>query len=612
MDIITIDFETYYSKEYSLSKMTTEAYIRDPRFQIIGVSAKINDGPIEWITGETPIIKARLKELDLDSNAVLCHNTAFDGAILSWVLDIHPKLLLDTLSMARPHTGLTVGGSLRALATQYQLGEKGTEIYNTLGKRREDFTPDELAAFGEYCRQDVNLTWKLYQVLLPLTPQKELYLINLSLKMFTEPKIVLDKPRLEAHLADVRAKKAKLMSKVSVDKTEIMSNPRFAELLKAEGVEPPMKVSPTTGKQTYAFAKTDEAFKALLEHPNENVQALVACRLGCKSTIEETRTEALIGVAERGPLPILLNYYGGATGRYSGGEKLNLQNLPRGGEIRKSLVAPPGHSLVACDSSNIEGRCNAFFSGQTDLVEQFRQGVDIYCDFASKVFGRPITKKDKKERMVGKVCILGLGFGTGADKLQATLKLGGVEVDTNEAKRIVKTYRTTYDRIAAMWRMESWVLDQMLAGVTGCFGNDIILTFTPDRIYLPSGRFLYYPDLRFDPQTNEVNYRRTRYRARLYGPKLHENIIQSLARDIVMYQMCTINQMLQEMGGNSNGKIRQIVLSVHDETVVIVPDEEAEDVKKMMEVVMSTSPGWCSRIPLACEAGIGKSYGDAK
>lgn len=315
MDIITIDFETYYSKEFSLSKMTTESYIRDPRFQIIGVSAKVNDGPIEWITGETPIIRRRLKELNLDNNAVLCHNTAFDGAILSWVLDIHPKFLLDTLSMARPHTGLTVGGSLRALAVQYNLGEKGTEIYNTLGKRREDFTDEELEAFGEYCRQDVNLTWKLYQVLLPLTPPKELYLINLCLRMFTEPKLLLDKPRLEAHLANVREKKAELMAKVTADRTEIMSNPRFAELLKAEGVEPPMKVSPTTGKQTYAFAKTDEAFKALLDHPNENVQALVACRLGCKSTIEETRTESLIGVAERGPLPIMLNYYGGATGR---------------------------------------------------------------------------------------------------------------------------------------------------------------------------------------------------------------------------------------------------------------------------------------------------------
>lgn len=296
----------------------------------------------------------------------------------------------------------------------------------------------------------------------------------------------------------------------------------------------------------------------------------------------------------------------------SGGDKMNLQNLPRGGEIRKSLIPPPGHSLVACDSSNIEGRCNAFFSGQMDLVEQFRQGVDIYCDFASKVFGRPITKADKRERFVGKTCILGLGYSTGAEKLQATLKQGGVDLSLDEAKRIVKTYRTTYDRILAMWRTETCVLDQMLAGVTGSFGEVITLTFTPDRIYLPSGRYLYYPELKYDPETKEISYRRTRYRARIYGAKIHENIVQAIARDIVMYQMCTINQMLQEMGGNSNGKIRQIVLSVHDETVVIVPDEEAETVKKMMEVVMSTSPKWCLGLPLACEAGVGKSYGEAK
>ena len=312
MSLITLDMETYYSKEYSLSKLTTEQYIRDPRFEVIGVSVKVDSGGIRWITDN---IGEELKALHLENHQVLCHNTAFDGAILSWVYDIHPKFLLDTLSMARPLTGLTVGGSLKALAKYFGIGEKGTEIYKTIGKRRADFTRSELDAFGVYCRQDVNLTYHLFQKLLPYTTKAELIIIDMLLKMFTEPKIELDLPRLQAHLYDVQKKKAELLARIPYSKEELMSNPKFAEVLKSLGVEPPMKVSPTTGKETYAFAKTDEAFKALLEHPDERVQAVTAARLGTKSTIEETRTESMIGIARRGPLPILLNYWGGSTGR---------------------------------------------------------------------------------------------------------------------------------------------------------------------------------------------------------------------------------------------------------------------------------------------------------
>lgn len=611
--MLTIDFETYYSKEFSLSKMTTEAYIRSPEFEVIGVCVKEDDGPIRWITGPTAVIKAELDKYHMEDQQVLAHNMAFDGAILSWIFDIHPKWLFDTLSMARPITGLTVGGSLKALAEQFELGHKGTEIYNTIGKRRKDFTDEELERFGEYCHQDVNLTYQLFWKLLPYSTNKEMYLIDLGLKMFTEPKVVLDKERLERHLTNVRAKKAELLAKVQEDVSMLMSADKFAELLRAEGVEPPTKVSPTTGKESYAFAKTDEEFKELLNHPNERVQALVAARLGVRSTIEESRTESLIKVAERGTLPIMLNYYGALSGRYSGGERLNLQNLPRGGEIRCSLIAPPGHSLVACDSANIEGRVNAYFCGQEDLTEHFRQGNDVYCELASKIYGRRITKADKTERFTGKTATLGLGYGTGWSKLKATLKMqGGVIVDDAEAQRIVSIYRNGYSNISGMWKKLSKVLENMLLGYSGEIGENIVLKYTPDKIFLPSGRFLYYPDLRFDGETNETTYRSRRLRARLYGPKILENIVQALARDIVMYQMCTIDQMLKEMGGNLDGKVRQVVLSVHDEVVVIVPDEEAEATKKMMETVMKVSPSWCKALPLNCEADIGKSYGEAK
>ncbi len=141
MDIVTIDFETFYSKDFSLSKMTTEAYVRSPEFEVIGVGVKVNKDPAVWYSGSN--VKGFLTGLDYSDKAILCHNTAFDGAILAWHYGIKPKLWLDTLSMARPSHQMTVGGSLKALATYYGLGQKGEEVLNAIGKRRADFTPEE-------------------------------------------------------------------------------------------------------------------------------------------------------------------------------------------------------------------------------------------------------------------------------------------------------------------------------------------------------------------------------------------------------------------------------------------------------------------------------------
>lgn len=412
MDIVTIDFETYYDKDYSLSKMTTESYIRDPRFEVIGVGIKVNDYPTDWYSGDNP--GKFLKSLDYSKRAILCHNTAFDGAILSWHFGIRPRLWLDTLSMARPLHNITVGGSLAKLVTYYGLGKKGDEVVAALGKRKKDFTEADLAQYGQYCINDVNLTKALWDKMKVGFPASELLIIDQTLRMYTEPVIELDVPLLEQHLEEVRTRKRTLISDLGHSmggaqavQDMLMSNDKFAEYLKSLGVEPPTKISVKTGKESWAFAKTDKGMTDLLEHPDERVQAAVAARLGVKSTIEETRTENLIGVAKRGRLPIMLNYYGAHTGRFSGGDKLNLQNLPSRGNttIRRALKAPEGHMLISCDSSQIEARTVAWVAGQTDLVQAFAEKRDIYSEFASEVYGRKVTKADTVERFVGKTCV---------------------------------------------------------------------------------------------------------------------------------------------------------------------------------------------------------------
>ena len=309
MDLVTLDFETFYSKEYSLSKMTTEEYIRDPRFQVIGVSIKTNDKPTEWVTGTAKTIVSVLSGIDWSNSALLAQNTMFDGAILSWRCGLRPKAMFDTLSMSRALYGTEVSHSLKNLAKRLGLQDKGDEVLRALGKRRLDFTPQELAAYGRYCVTDTDICYDAFNIMVRKFPKKELRLIDLTLRMFTEPVLEVDQQHMVDHIASIRDIKETLIDNAGVDKKTLMSGAKFAGLLEGLGVDPPMKISPTTGKLTYAFAKTDAGMRDLQEHEDVRVQTVVAARLGNKSTLEESRTQRLIDISKRGKLPIPLRYY---------------------------------------------------------------------------------------------------------------------------------------------------------------------------------------------------------------------------------------------------------------------------------------------------------------
>lgn len=417
MNIIALDFETYYDKEYSLSKITTEEYVRSELFEAIGVGVQVNDEPTVWFSGDHQRTYDWLHEFDWQNSFLLAHNAVFDASILSWRFDVYPKGILDTLSMARAWHGVDVGGSLAFLAEKYQLGKKGTEVVDALGKRRADFSPDELKAYSGYCINDVNLTRALFDILIQNFPTKELKVIDTTIKMFTEPTLELDLPLLEQHLENVKAKKEQLLEMAAANRDDLMSNDKFAELLKKMGVEPPVKISAKTGKEAWAFAKTDEAFKELANHPDPRVQILVGARLGNKTTLEETRTQRFIDIAKRGAMPVPLKYYAAHTGRWGGDDKVNLQNLPSRGQnankLKRAIRAPEGFVIIDSDSSQIEARVLAWLAEQNDLVEAFEKGEDVYKIMASAIYGKPVEEISKDERFVGKTTILGcIGAGT--------------------------------------------------------------------------------------------------------------------------------------------------------------------------------------------------------
>ena len=436
MNLITIDFETYYSKTFSLSKLSTEEYIRDPQFEVIGVAVKVDDGETEWFSGTRDELGKYLRKFNWSTSYLLAHNTMFDGAILQWFFKISPKKYLDTLSMARAIHGVDAGGSLKALAERYAIGQKGEEVVNALSKKREDFTPEELERYASYCRNDVELTRKLFDQMVKSFPVSELELIDMTLRMFTHPVLTVNEAMLEEKLEDLKAEKLRLLGTLKdrlkcADEEEVRkklaSNNQFASVLEDLNVEPPKKISVTTGKETWALAKNDQGFIALTEHEDTFIQQLCAVRLGTKSTLEESRIQRFIDVGKRNKsrVPIPLKYYGAHTGRWSGQDKVNFQNLPSRDKNKKTLkraiCAPEGYFVVNCDSSQIEARVLAWLSGQKNLVEQFAKGEDVYSKFATSVYEREISKDDPVERFVGKTCILGLGYGTGAKKLQHTL-----------------------------------------------------------------------------------------------------------------------------------------------------------------------------------------------
>jgi DNA polymerase len=622
LNLITLDFETFYDNKIKLGfkYQTTEEYVRDPKFEVIGVGVQVDDGQPVWFSGTHEQIKVWFNQFDWANSAVLCHNTLFDGCILSWCFDIKPAFLLDTLSMARALHGVEAGGSLAKLAERYQLGKKGEEVIAAEGKRRVDFAPDELARYGEYCKNDVDLTFRLFQELSSAFPEEEFDLIDMTLRMFTEPVFEVDDALLQNRLTEVQQEKSDLlkglMEKLKCDTEEavrkkLASNKQFAAILLENGIEPPMKVSKTTGKDTYALAKNDEGFLALTEMEEPFIQQLCGVRLGTKSTIEESRIQRFIDIGKRnsGLLPIPLKYYGAHTGRWAGFDKVNFQNLPSRDKKKKALknavMAPEGHIVINCDSSQIEARILVWLAGQDDVVEQFRKGEDVYSIFASEIYDRPISKANPVERFVGKTCILGLGYGTGALKLQHTLKTTppGAVVDEEESKRIVGVYRAKNHAVIDLWREGDEAIATMADWGNAkpfYYGQHHCLVIEKEGIRLPNGLYIRYPGLKYD--TSEAKGKYVYFSRKgpvsLWGGTLVENVVQALARIVVGQQMLQIRSRYP------------VKLTVHDAAVVVVPEAQKDEALAYIVERMSEPPAWARGLPVSCEAKFAQSYGE--
>lgn len=633
--IITGDWESFYDSDYSLSKMSEVAYILDPRFELLMLGLKIDDGPTVIYETEADI-RAALSQIDWTKAAWLSHNTRFDGAILAWRLGITPALYLDTLSMARATTHALIGrSSLEKVSEYLGLPPKGDEVVRAMGKHRRDFTPDEWEKYKAYCARDTDNCYAIFQRMRPKFHNTELSLIDMTMRMFVEPQVKLNPGVLTEHLRKVREDKAAVMARVShIDKSVFSSNEKFAKLLIEMGIDPPRKISKTTDKETWALAKGDRDFKELCSDQSLplDVQAVLAARLGSKSTLEETRTQALLNVSllswpgnlGTGWSPVPLKYFGAHTGRFSGDGGFNWQNFARGSQIREAIEAPPGYVILHRDASQIEARMVAFLSGCQEQLQAFADPKrDLYCEFASQeLYHRPITKADVKERFVGKTSILSLQYQAGGKRFRLALFIGSggisVQMTEQEAGDVVRAYRRRFREIPALWEKGTRCLSYMMdtAGrstkrrtvYTSWDGFDTIfpgVTMDLDCVWLPNGMAIQYPGLRYHDFTDELGQRAKEivyddpYNGfkKIYGGKFLENVSQALSRIIITD---AADRIKTRTGYHP-------FLSTHDSLDYCVPIEAAPEFDTLLEKEFAIRPSWAPTIPLASDGGWGRT-----
>lgn len=604
-DVVTLDYETFYGKDYTLSgKINTSEYVRDDRFHVHGVAIKKGNGKTLWYTGRN--IALALKEIDWSKTAMVCHNTAFDGFITSEIYGHKPAFYVDTLSMSRATRGHSTRHDLDTVAKAFGHGGKVKRDALANTKDKMQLTKSEEAKLGGYAVDDVDDTYKIFWDMYPHMPDDELRLVDITMRMFCDPVLEVDIPRVKAELESELGAKAAALLRSGAQVDDLMSNDKFANLLQAAGAQLPKKISPSTGKVTYAFAKSDLAFQDLMKNGNDKVRALCEARLKVKSTIGETRANRFLEAGRDGmKLPILLNFSGAHTHRWSGGNKMNLQNLKRGGELRRSILAPKGHVIVVADSAQIEARVLAWIAEQMDIVNAFANKDDVYKLMASAIYGVPVEQITMDQRFIGKICVLGLGYGMGPQKLQQTLKQGTmgppVDISEDECRRIVNIYRSRNWKIKAFWKKMDQVITSMTLGIEGKEGP---LEFGKGFIRLPNGMFLQYFGLhgtaeitRDDLVMTETTYLTRTGRSKLYGGLLTENVVQALSRVIIAEQMLKIH----DAG-------YRIVTMTHDEIVIIAKKKDAKKALDFMIKTMSTPPEWAPGLPLAAEGGFDDCY----
>lgn len=597
--IATCDFETFFDKDYTLKKLFMTDYIQDDRFEALTCAIKMDDQPAEVHAGYDEILRA-LKSIDWNETAFLGHHTQFDGLISTHRFGVFPCFWLDTLSMARAVLGTDVALSLLAVCARFGRTAKVHKqaLEDVQGYRLHDLSPEAQLALCTYNKDDVEDTAWLFAKLVGFVPEDELRVIDITLRMYTEPVLVINNDRVRRLYEAETQRKRALFESAGIEVSELSSSAKFAAHLERFGVSPPRKISMRTQKETWAFSKTDLPFTALLHHEDPCVRALVEARLAAKSTLIQTRSQTFIRRSQF-PVPIYLNYWGARTGRWSGGDGANFQNLPRSGlgyEMRKALCAPEGSTLIVSDASQIEARTLAWTAGQEDVLATFAAGADVYSHTATRIYGYEVTDETHPgERFVAKTLVLGCGYGAGGRKVNHMMEVGQfgppLLQPLEETFNLVYSWRGTNCFIVAYW--EQCKNNAITAFMNRQVVDDGLIRFEGTErggyIHLPNGTWIFYPNISWDDQENQMVYLTTKGPVRLWHGIIVENIVQALARIILAGQLIIMEDEMPDM---------RIATTTHDEVIEVVPLAKVDDYTLRTHQIMSQPPGWAKGLPL--------------
>lgn len=662
-DVLVLDYESYFDKDYRMGRKRTDLstieFVKDKRYETLGLAIyRCIDGDEsnDWYHGEqmTHTVLGALRKRfgqHLEGVTVVAQNAKYDLAVSAAHFDLYPRYFIDLLGLAKHWNARTKNG-LDAIAKREKLSQEKGDTDEFLGcsnrvrfvlpkkKGRSKLIPAPVMVppmneemkqkLATYALGDTQLEWEAFKLLLPRLsrPDVELPLIQHTIELFTKPSLHVDPPKGREIIREMEKELDQVCVRVGMSNEEISGNISFdaamSQRLIEAGDDPSLYMKKNKKNQwVMAVAKTDDSREELLTHACKAVRELIEARIALKSwPTHITRVNRILdqAAANDDVLCIPLNYCGAHTLRFSGGERINLQNLGSRGHplvsmIREIIIAADGRVLVIVDASQIEARVLAWIAGQWDLCEQFAKNVEVYARFASKVLGYPVRKPRKggieaveekhkwARNSVGKVGVLGCGYGMGANK---AVGYSGGAIDIDTAKIIVQTYREENDQIVNFWHdMEGAFMytartgnpTELPRGVRfdqrpGC---DIVMT-------MPCGREMKYHDVRiaqgkYGEQAEVFNHAEKCWE-KTWGGTLTENVVQSMSRHILVEAMMRLER-----------RGLKTAHHIHDELVMHVPQDQGEEALAAGIEELSRRPEWAPDCPLGAEGLVTARYG---
>lgn len=648
MRILNIDVET--ASLADLRKTGASAYAAHPSTLITVAAWCFDDGPVQsaLVPREAP---DEIREHIAAGGLVQAWNAFFEFCIMRsvWGLDIRPEQMSCTMQRAQ-HAGLpaALGDCGPALGLAIVKDTTAHSLMLRMSRPRamqplrwwHEEDADRLDALRQYCVRDVEAEREISRVIPPLPAREQT--ISIIDRRANARGVLIDVPAIEAMLEVVEEAMTGLNEECARITGGAVKSPgsRTQALISFLG--------------DYGADLTKDGVTEALKRddlPDDIRRVLQLRKMAARGSVK--KLQAMLDWrdpddAMRG----LLAYYGASrTGRWSG-RGPQIQNLARptikkpndaidfmlaGADaaaidafygapldvvascLRGVLVPRPGKRFVVFDLSQIEARVLAWLAGQNDAVEVFRRGEDIYTH-AQKTIGL-------NSRQEGKVATLGLGFGMGPNKFIDTAATYGLTFTEERAVEIVAGWREANDKIVQFWWACDRGLKELIRATWAARGkakadlNDFVAaTISPARngsplltLRLPSGRSLFYRDIRLTPYEDATS-ERTRFAItysgvdqitrkwgpiRTYGGRTVENIVQATARDVVAEMAVEI-----ETAG-----MGELLLSVHDELIVEVPEDEAEARYAAIKEVMNRAPSWAPGLPVAAEGHVLNRYG---